>query len=132
LSERPDRDLQQDQWVVVTRRAIQMDDVTTVASVNEDPLPVATYCDRDRLHERVAERSPITRALVQVAAPQTVRAMVAVSGADGEGRDVQAAMTAAERVLHPTPLTAALIVRHRKTSRKGRWETPSCPGVPQF
>lgn len=119
MSERPDRDLQQDQWVVVTGCAIQMDDVTTVASVNEDPLPVATYGDRDWLHERVAERGPITRAVVQVAAPQTVRAMVAVSGADGEGRDVQAAMTAAERALPLTPLTAALIVRHRKDLQQG-------------
>jgi hypothetical protein len=110
LGERPDRQLQQDERVVVARAAIQVELVTTATPMNEDPLSVPANGDGDRFHERAALRVAIARTVVvQVAAPQAVRAVIAVSGADGAGRNVQAAMAATEREPSVAPLTAALI-----------------------
>jgi hypothetical protein len=110
LGERPDSQPQQHQRVVVAGGAIQVELVTTGASMDEDPLSVSANRDRDRFHERAAMRGPIARTLiVQVAAPQAVRAMVAVSGSQGVIRDVQPAVAAPERTLPFAPLTAALI-----------------------
>jgi len=82
---------------------------TAAAPVDDDPLPVSSNGDGDRFHERAAVRGSIAGTVVQVAAPQAVRAMVAVSGAKGVGRDVQPAVATAERASSLMPLTAALI-----------------------
>jgi hypothetical protein len=77
--------------------------------MDDDPLPVSSNGDGDRLHERATVRVSIAGTVVQVAAPQAVRAVVAMSGAEGIGRDVQAAVATAERASPFMPLTAALI-----------------------
>jgi hypothetical protein len=77
--------------------------------MNDDPLPVSANGDGDRFHERATVCGSIAGTVVDVAAPQAVRAVVAVSGAEGVGRDVQPAVATAERASPLTPLTAALI-----------------------
>jgi len=109
LGERPDRQSQQHEWVVVTGRPIEVELVTAAAPMDDDPLSVSTHGDGDRFHERAALRGSIAGTVIQVAAPQAVRAVVAVSRAEGVGRDVQPAMATAERAPPVMPLTAALI-----------------------
>jgi hypothetical protein len=102
--------MQQDERIVVTRAPIQVELVTPPTPMDEDPLPIPTNGDGDRFHERAAIRVAIARTIVvKVATPQAVRAVIAVSGADGVGRNVQAAMAATEREPSVAPLTAALI-----------------------
>jgi hypothetical protein len=78
--------------------------------MDEDPFTVATNGDRDGFHERAALGVSVAgTVVVEVAAPQAVRAVVAVRGARGTHRHVQAAVAAAERVGLPIAGTATLI-----------------------
>jgi hypothetical protein len=82
----------------VTCGSIQVELVTAAASMHQDPFSGPAHGDRDRFHERTAVGIPIAgRVVVDVAAPETVRAMVAVSGADGSQRHVEMTMAAPER-----------------------------------
>jgi hypothetical protein len=109
LSQRSHGYAQEHQRVVVAGGAIQVQLVATPAPVHDDPLTVSTDGDRDRFHERAALGCPIAGRVVQMPAPQAVRAVVPVGGPWGVIRDVQTAMTTAERGLFVTPPAAALI-----------------------
>jgi hypothetical protein len=110
LRERSDRQLQQDERVVVARAAIQVELVATATAMHEDPLSVPANGDGDRFHERAALGVAIAGAVVvEVTTPKAVGAMIAVSGADGARRNVEAAMPTTEREPSVGSLTAALI-----------------------
>jgi hypothetical protein len=105
-----DRQTQQEERVVVPGRAIQVEDVTSRAPVDEDPLPVSAHCDGDGLHERAAIGGSVARAvIVEMTAPETVRAVVPVGGAQGVDRDIQATVAASERVWAMAPGAMALM-----------------------
>src|SRR5438309_1629177 len=98
LGQGPDRDLDQEQRVVVSRGAVEVDLVAERASVDEHPLARAADADRDGLHRRPAFGGPVAGVVVEVATPQTVRTVIAMSGAGSVEGDVESAMAAAERV----------------------------------
>jgi hypothetical protein len=78
--------------------------------MHEDPFSRSANGDRDRLHQRTAIRRAIAGGVVvDMAAPQTVGAVVAMSGAEGAIRHVEMAVAASERAGSVAPLTAALI-----------------------
>ena len=58
-SQRPDRESQQEQRVVVGRAAIGVQHAATGAPVNEHPLPLAAHGDGNRFHGRAAIRGPV-------------------------------------------------------------------------
>ena len=97
MLERPDRQPEEHDRVVVTGRPIEVQLVTAAALMDDDPFPVSSNGDGDRLHERATVRGSIAGTVVQVAAPHAVRAVVTVSGAEGVGRDVQPTVATAER-----------------------------------
>ena len=57
--------------------------------MDEHPLAIASHSDRDRLHRRPTVGSSVAgHPVIQVAAPQAARAVVAVIGALGLKRHV--------------------------------------------
>ena len=110
LSERLDDEPKQKEGVVVAGRSIQPKRVTSPASVDEHPFAIAADADGDRLHQRVAVGVAIARAVVvDVPAPQTVRAVVPVGRAGGLRGDVQPATAASEGLWTTAPRAMALI-----------------------
>ena len=93
-----------------------MQRIAAGAPVDEYPFTVATYGDRDRFHRRLAVLGTIAGPVVDVTAPQAVRAMVSMSGAGRVVRNVEAAMAAAERSGRTMPSTLARVARHGDTS----------------
>jgi hypothetical protein len=74
-----------------------MDLVACGAAMHEDPLPVASDRDRDRLHAGTTVRVAVTRhVVVQVKAPEAGWTVVAVSGARCVERYIEAATSTAE------------------------------------
>ena len=69
------------------------------ASVYEDPFTLAANGDGDGLHAGSAllEHGPVTRAVVDMARPETGRTVVAVLCPGRVGWDVETAVDAAER-----------------------------------
>ena len=82
LRERPHRQLGQQQGVVVTRDAVEVDRVAARAAVHDHPLAVAADGHRDRLHRGAAVRGAVAGpVVVEVPAPQAARAVIAMCGA---------------------------------------------------
>ena len=101
---------EQHQRIVVPGRAVQVQRVAPAASMHQDPFPCRANADRDRLHERAAfGRAIAGSVVVQVTAPQTVRAMVPVRSAERARGHVQPAMAAAKRCGTPARRAEALI-----------------------
>jgi hypothetical protein len=92
-----DGDPYEDERVVVAGDAVQVHLATAGAAVDERPLAVAPDVDGDRFHGRVAVGLPVTgHVVVDVAAPEAGRAVVAVGGAGRVQRDVEPAVHAPE------------------------------------
>src|SRR5688572_1922922 len=66
--------------------------------MDERPLAVAAHPDRDRLHARAARGAAVAGALVEVHAPETMRAVIAVLRARRARAHLGAAVAAAEDV----------------------------------
>ena len=110
LCQRPDREPQQRQRVVVARRAIQPELPTPSASMDQHPLAVSPDADRDGLHERAAIGVSVAGAVVvEMAAPQTIWAVIPVCGAEGLDGDIKAAVSAAERIRAAAAFAVALV-----------------------
>jgi hypothetical protein len=81
--------------------------------VHDRPLAVSPAADADGLHGRIAARGPVARHVVDVPAPQAVRAVVAVRGTRRLHGDVESAVAASEGARTSPPGTGALVARHR-------------------
>jgi hypothetical protein len=100
LGERPDRQPQEHQRIVVTGDSVQVEPVASGATVDQDPFAVAANGDGDRFHECPAVSGPISQPdVVQVAAPEAVRAVVPVGCSRGDVGDVGPAVPASERAV---------------------------------
>jgi hypothetical protein len=100
---------QQHEGAVVAGRTIEMELTASPAPMHDNPFATAAHGDGDGLHERSTFRSAIAGLVIEMLAPQTVRAVVAVSGPGGFDRNVGTAMTALERVGFGAPLDAAWV-----------------------
>ena len=76
-----------------------MQDAASGATVDEDPLSLASDRDGDRLHTgaTLVEHGAVAWPVVDVTRPEAGRAMIAVLGTRGVGRHVEPAVDAAER-----------------------------------
>ena len=115
MGERPDGQPKQDERVVVAGGPVQVDFVAAGAAVHEHPFPASAHRDADRFHERAAVGRPVAGCVVvDVPAPQAVRAVVPVRGARRLLGHVQPAVAATERSGLSAPPVAALIERHER------------------
>jgi len=97
LRQRLDRDPEQDERVVIPGRAVQAKRVAARAPMHQDPFPAAPHADGDRLHERAAVGVSVPGGvIVEMTAPQAVRAVVAMSRAERVRRHVQPTVAAPE------------------------------------
>ena len=96
LSQRLDRQPEEQQRVVVTCRPVAVQDSAALAAVDEHPFAVTAHGNRDGLHGRLAVGRPVARIVVDVPAPEAVRAMVPVGRAGRRRGNVQPAMHATE------------------------------------
>jgi hypothetical protein len=76
--ERPSRHTQQGQRVVVARGAVEMQLLARSASMNKHPFPITADGNGDGLHQRPAVGGSVTRGVIEVPAPQAMRAVVAM------------------------------------------------------
>jgi aryl-alcohol dehydrogenase-like predicted oxidoreductase len=95
-----------------------MERVASGAPMDEHPFPVPAHGDRDRFHRRTALGVAIAGPVVEVATPQTVGAMVAMSGAGCVIGDVESTLAAPEGSRRSTPGRVALVARQGNTSGK--------------
>jgi hypothetical protein len=110
LHQRLDRQPQKHERIVVPGGPIEVKLIATGAPVDQDPLPVPAHGDGDRLHRRTALGRPVSRAVViEVPAPQAVRTVIAVRGAEGVCRDIQPTVPASERIGAAAVSAATLI-----------------------
>ncbi len=80
--ERQHREAEQDERVVVAGGAVEVNLVASRAPMDDDPLAVAAHGDADGLHQRAALSIAVTGGVVvEMAAPETGRAVVPVGGA---------------------------------------------------
>jgi hypothetical protein len=90
--------------------------------MHERPLAVVANGHADRFHRSRAIRRSVARdIIVHVHAPEAVWAVVAVLGARGRHRDIEAAAAAAEAVRAAAPgmgtaMAGALVARQAETS----------------
>src|SRR5262249_46337063 len=89
---------------------------------------VATDRDAERLHEGTAIRAAVAGSVVEMAAPETLWAVVAMARSRREQRDARVAMTTVERTTPMSCLAVALVARHGNASGQSRTET--APRVP--
>jgi len=110
LCQRLDREPQQEQRVVVAGRAIQAELLAPSASMDQHPLAVTSDADRDGLHERTAIGVSVAGAVVvEMAAPQTIGAVIPVCRAEGLDGDIQPAVAASERIRATAARAIALV-----------------------
>lgn len=96
--QRQRRQPHQKQDIVITGGFVQPEPAAVGAPVDENPTALAADRDRDRFHTAAAVGLAITRHVaVEMARPQTARAMVAMGGSGGVEGDLYAAMLTAER-----------------------------------
>lgn len=98
VCDRPQGEGEQGALVVVARHAVEVEDPAGAAAVDDVPLVAAIDEDRDRLHASAAERGAVARRVVEVDAPEAVRAMIAVARAGGGEGKLRAAVAAAQPV----------------------------------
>jgi hypothetical protein len=110
LCQRFDGKPQQQQRVVVAGRAIQAEFLTPPASMDQHPLAVPSDADRDGLHERAAIGVSVAGAVVvEMAAPETIGAVILVCRAQGLDGDIQPAVAASERIRATAACAMALV-----------------------
>ena len=97
MPEGADGDPEEEQRAVVASRAVETQFATPEATVNEDPLPVASDRHGDRFHRRATPGSAIPRGIVEMPAPEAVGAMVPVRSSRRVEWDIEVAVAAAER-----------------------------------
>ncbi len=96
--QRQRRQLNQQQHVVIGRRAVHPQPPAVRAAVNQHPLVLAADGDRDRLHGARAASLPVTGDVaIKVPGPQAAGAVVAMRRAGSVQRDIYAAMSALKR-----------------------------------
>jgi hypothetical protein len=106
--ERTDSDLDEEQGIIVARCPVRVKCAAEVVAVDEQLFAIVPGGDGDRLHRPATISGPIARAVIEMTAPEAVRAVVAVSRAGSGKRDFEAAMGATEDIAPGqgvTPLT---------------------------
>ena len=96
LGERLHRQTDEQQRVVVAGRSVALQLAASITAMDEHPFTILPYGDGDGFHGRLTVGCPVARLVVDVLAPETARAMVAVGRAGGVSRDVDSAMAAPE------------------------------------
>jgi hypothetical protein len=91
--------------------------------MNKNPFPVAADGNGDGLHRRPAVRGSVTRGVVEVPAPQAMRAMVAVRCPRRIACDVELAPSAPERARPAGPFPAVCMSFQRSDLSGGRSRT---------
>ena len=112
------RQSHQHERIVVAGDAVEVHDATPAATVDEHPLAVTAHADRHRLHRGAAVGRPVARDVVEMPAPQAIRAVVAVRRSRRVGRHVEPAVSTSECVRATAPDTSALIARQGVTSTR--------------